>query len=231
MKVKTNTINSIFSEWLTNAVIEKIIKDKSLMTEVPQIDRPIIEFVSEMNADKQIEAVKQPEFWFVNIEKKVDWEGAKKDIFVNLNWDDVKIGEPTETEWIIETLMRETSSRQVFEWLYNLVLDNASNTLLLCTIMHALSHIEYEKTYPFGPMLGMSMLCHNDKRVVAFAIKTFSNWNSKDSLRYVKNVGPKQTWAKKEWDKVVKYIEENGDEIDGVLDEKNYSVKMDPRTA
>lgn len=231
MKAKTNSINSMFSEWITNAVIEKIIKDKFLSTEVSKIEKPIIGFVSEVKADKQIEALNQPELWFVNVEKKVDWEKVKKDIFSNLNWDDVQIGEPTETEWIIENLIQETSSKKVFEWIYDLVLDNASNTLLICTIMHALSHIDYEEIYPYGPMLGMAMLGHDDKRVVAFSIKTFSNWNSKDSLRYVKNFSPKQDWAKKEWDKVVEYIEENGDEIDGVFDEENYSVKMDTKTA
>ena len=36
---------------------------------------------------------------------------------------------------------------------------------------------------------------------------------------------------KKEWDRVVKYIEENGDEIDGVFGKENYSAEMDTRTA
>ena len=47
----------------------------------------------------------------------------------------------------------------------------------------------------------------------------------------MKTFSPKQVWEKKKWDRVVKYIEENGDEIDGVFGKENYSAEMDTRTA
>ena len=103
--------------------------------------------------------------------------------------------------------------------------------LLLCTLIHALSHLDYEQSYPYGPMMAMTMLGHDDQRVVSYAIKAFSNWNSKDSLEYMINFSPKQSWAKKEWDRVVNYIKENGDEQNGILNENDYTTKMDTRTA
>lgn len=220
----------MISGWLTVAVIEKIIGSKELTTALPTMDETLVEFVSDIKTDEQIKAVKQPKLWFVNT-PTVDWKAAEKDIFSSLSWNNIKIGEPTETEFIIEDLISETSVKDTAEWVYKLFLENNSNTLLLCTLMHALSHMDYEMIYPYGPMMVMAMLSNDDKNVVSFAIKAISNWNSKDSLKYVKNSSPKQVWAKQEWDRVVNYIEENGDELNGVFDEKNHFAKMDTRTA
>ena len=222
--------DSISSQWITTALIKKIIEDKEFATISPKINEILIDFISDVKEDEQIKAMKQAQLWFINSEQ-VDWEVAEKDIFSSLSWDKIQIGEPLEVESIIQDLIAQTSAKDTYEWIYKLFLNNSSDILLLCTLMHASSHLDYELTYPFGPMMAMTLLNHDDKRVVSFAIKAFSNWNSKDSLKYVCNFGPKQIWAKKEWDRVVKYIEENGDEVDGVLDEKNYSTKMDTSTA
>lgn len=227
MQIKAS---SMISQWITTALIKKIIESKEFATVSPGINESLVDFVSDVKRDEQIKAITQPQLWFVN-SRTVNWKEAEKDIFSSLSWDDIQIGEPTETEFIIEDLIAETSVKDTSKWVYELFLENSSNILLLCTLMHALSHIDYELTYPYGPMMAMAMLSHDDKNVVSFAIKAFSNWNSKDSLKYVKNFSPKQTWARKEWDRVVNYIEENGDEVDGVFDEKNYSAKMDTRTA
>lgn len=225
-------VSSMVSEWITSALIKKIIERKAASTSVPELREKIGDYVADIDIteNNQIEAIKQPQFWFVD-SKTVDWETAKNDVFSSLNWGKLQIGEPTETEFIIEDLISETSVKEAADWVYRLFLDNTSNSLLLCTLIHALSHLDYEQSYPYGPMMAMTMLSHDDKRVVSYAIKAFSNWNSKDSLKYVKNFSPKQEWAKKEWDRVVNYINENGDEQNGVFDENDHTAKMDTRTA
>ena len=222
--------SSVISEWITAALIEKIIGSKFLTTSFSKVEDLLVDFVSDVKLDGQVRVGDQPKLWFVNTDK-VDWEAARKNIFSSLSWNKLQVGEPTELEFIIEDLIAETSVKDTADLIYKLFLENSSDILLNCTIMHALSHIEYEVIYPYGPMMAMTMLSHDDKRVVSFAIKAFSNWNSKDSLKYVKNLSPKQEWAKKEWNRVVDYIEKNGDERDGIFDEKNRFVKVDSRTA
>ena len=225
-----NKTNSLISEWITNALMEKIIRSKKLLTTLPEMDESIFSFISDIKDNEEIEAIKQPKVWFVE-SVAVDWEIEKRKIVSSLDWNSIQIGEPTETEFIIQNLIVETSAQDTLEQMYKLILENSSNSLLLCTIMHAISHMDYEFIYPYGPIMAMALLSHDDKRVVSYAIKAFSNWNSKDSLNYVRTFSPKQVWAKKEWDRVVKYIEENGDEIDGVFGKENYSAEMDTRTA
>lgn len=141
----------------------------------------------------------------------VDWNTAKKDIFASLSWSKLQIGERVEVEDIIEDLFLSATPSATMKWIYDLVLNNTENVLLLCTLLHALSHIDYDKVYPNGPMFAMAMLSSKDRRVVAYAMKAFSNWNDKDSLKYANNIAPQQDWAKKEWNRIVSYIEKNGD--------------------
>lgn len=141
----------------------------------------------------------------------VDWDAAKKDIFASLSWSKLQVGERVEAEDIIEDLFVSATPSGAMEKIYEVALNNSGNALLLCTLLHALSHFEYEKIYPKGPMFAMAMFSSNDSRVVSYAMKAFSNWNAKDSLKYANNFAPKQDWAIKEWNRIVSYIKENGD--------------------
>ncbi len=224
-------VSSMVSRWITAALIEKIIERKEASTlSAPELREDIVEEIIDVPEEGSIETNKQPQYWFID-SKTVNWENAKEEIFSSLNWGKIQIGEPTEIEFIINDLISETSVKDTSEWIYELFLHNSSNVLLLCTLIHALSHLDYEQSYPYGPMMAMTMLGHDDPRVVSYAIKAFSNWNSKDSLEYMINFSPKQSWAKKEWDRVVNYIKENGDEQNGILNENDYTTKMDTRTA
>lgn len=148
---------------------------------------------------------------FFDDKNTVEWDTAKKDIFASLSWSKLQVGERVEAEDIIEDLFVSATPSAAMKWIYEVALNNMGNALLLCTLLHALSHFEYEKIYPNGPMFAMAMLSSKDRRVVSYAMKAFSNWNAKDSLKYAKNIAPQQDWAKKEWNRIVSYIEENGD--------------------
>ena len=92
--------------------------------------------------------------------------------------------------------------------------------------------MEYEEVVPQGPTMAMAALNHEDDRVIGYAIKAFSNWNSKSTLTLMKAVVPRIPWAEKEWNRVVKYIEMYGDEEYGLFneDDKPYE-RVDTRTA
>lgn len=188
------------------------------------------EVVTEIKDSDTIEALKKTSLQVIP-SVGPDWDKAKRDIFASLDWHSIEIGEPTEVEFIIEDLISQTSNKDTMEWVYLLFLDNCKNVLLSCTLIHALSHLEYELVYPMGPIMAMAMFGSTDKRVVGYSVKAFSNWNSKDSLKYINDFKPRGKWAEKELDRVIQYIKENGDEIDGVLDEEIHTIKVDTRTA
>lgn len=162
----------------------------------------------------------------------IDWESAERDILLSLNWNDLKIGDYNTMEEIVYRLINMSSQMETMTWLNRLFLKHNRNALFLCSLLHTLSHMEYEEVVPQGPTMAMASLNHADERVIGYAIKAFSNWNSKSTLTLMKTNIPPIPWARKEWDRVVDYIEKYGDEEYGLFneDDKPYE-RVDTRTA
>lgn len=161
----------------------------------------------------------------------IDWEIAERDIFLSLNWNDLKIGEVNEMEEIVRKLINMSSQNKTLTWLNELFLKHNRNALFVCSLFHVLSHMEYEEVMPQGPTMAMAALNHVDDRVMGYAIKAFSNWNSKTTLGYMKVNVPNIPWAQKEWKRVIEHIEEFGDADNELLNENDWSNEtMDTRT-
>lgn len=164
-------------------------------------------------------------------ESDIEWERAEKEIFLSLNWNDLRIGEVNEMENVIRNLMSMSSQNDTLTWLNQLYLDHNRNALFVCTLFHTLSHMEYEEIIPQGPTMAMASLNHEDDRVIGYAIKAFSNWNSKKTIELMKTNVPNIPWAKKEWNRVLEYIEKYGDNNE-LLDANDKSnERVDTRTA
>lgn len=161
----------------------------------------------------------------------INWEAAEKDIFLSLNWNDLKIGEVNEMENVVRNLVSMSSQNDTLSWLNQLYLDHNKNVLFVCTLLHTLSHMEYEETLPNGPTMAMASLNHEDDRVIGYAIKAFSNWNSKNTIGLMETNVPNIPWARKEWNRVLEYIKEYGDENNELLNENDKSdERVDTRT-
>ena len=234
-------VSSKLSEWFSTTVLKRksIAQEMSTTEEAPLMKAYSVDINNEIDkcgekySSREYEDLPTapPTSIMVVSGNGQNWDRFRDEIFSSLNWRSIEIGEPTEAEYIIDDLIRETTPKDTMEWAYNIFLNNTDNILLLCTLIHSLSHIEYELVYPQGPMMAMAMFAHDDKRVVGYAIKAFSNWNSKDSLKYIEHMQPKEIWAKREMNRIIEYIKMNGDEIDDIFDEKNHTTKMDTRTA
>lgn len=167
----------------------------------------------------------------ISKEETSSFEKAENAIFTTLNWEDLQVGCDSEIEDIIKQLYYTQGHSATNKWIYDLALSNSSDVLFLCSLLHALSHIDYEDIYPYGSMFALAQLNHKDKRVVGYAIKAFSNWNNKDSLKYLNNYKPTPVWAQKELNRVIDYIKINGDDINVIFDENDYTTKLDTDTA
>lgn len=220
-------VSSRFSEWVLSSMLKKYSEpaSKNSTQEVNYLG----DVITEIKDKTTVQAIKKTAVKVIPTYVSYLNE-AEQDIKASLDWQSIQIGEPTEAEFIIEDLITQISVNDVMVWVYDLFLNNADNPLMVCTLIHALSHLEYELIYPQGPMMAMAMFGSTDKRVVGFAVKAFSNWNSKDSLKYINNFKPKEKWAEKELDRVINYIRENGDDLNGIPNEKNHTTKVDTRT-
>lgn len=185
----------------------------------------------QISSDTMFSGEVSPEITINNIEETSSFEKAKNAIFTALNWEDLQVGCGSELEDIIKQLYYTQGYPATNKWIYDLALSNTSDVLFLCSLLHALSHIDYEEIYPYGSMLALAQLSHKDKRVVGYAIKAFSNWNNKDSLKYLKNYKPNQIWAQKELNRVIDYIKLNGDDINAIFNENDYTTELDTDTA
>lgn len=170
---------------------------------------------------------KELEKYYISVEENekltIIFERAEQEIISSLNWNDLKIGEINEMENIVRELISATSYSKVLEWLNRLYLEYNENNLFLCTLFHTLSHMDYDDIYPTAPTMAMSALNNNNDIVVRYAVKAFSNWNSKDCIKYMRNNTPKQDWVRKEWQQVIDYIKINGDEVDELLNKDDWS--------
>lgn len=161
----------------------------------------------------------------------IDWEKAELDIFQSLNFDSLKIGEISEMEVIIKKIISLSSQTETLSWINNAFLKYNPNALFICTLLHTLSHMEYDEVIPNGPTMAMASLSHEDERVVGYAIKAFENWNSKTTLTFMKSTKPRSIWAFKEWQRVQEYIGEFGDEEDELFNQNDQSYEgMDTTT-
>lgn len=160
----------------------------------------------------------------------IDWGKIEQDILLSLNWNDLKTGEINEMETIVRNLISMSSQKKTLEWLNDLYLEYNDNALFMCTLFHTLSHMEYEEVLPNGPTMAMASLNHKNDKVIGYAIKAFSNWNSKKTIKLMQTNIPRIPWANKEWNRVLEYITIHGDDNE-LLDENDWSSEgMDSRT-
>lgn len=221
-------VSSRFSEWVLSNMLKEYSEPASKNS--THVVNYLGDVITEIKDKTTVQAIKETAVQIIPTSVP-EWNKAEQDIKASLDWQSLQIGEPTEAEFIIEDLISQTSVIDTMVWVYDLFLNNADNALMACTLIHALSHLEYELIYPQGPMMAMAMFGSTDKRVVGFAVKAFSNWNSKDSVKYIEHFKPRWKWAERELDRIINYIRENGDDLNGVPDEKNHTTKVDTRTA
>lgn len=144
-------------------------------------------------------------------------QAYKREFLHSLDWSALNIGESTYLERLLRELLNNYSANDICTWLNKLYMDNLKNVLVECTILHAISHLEYEEIYPNGQLIALAAMTHKSDLVLEYAIKVFENWNSKLSLEILDTVNLRSNWANKELNRVRRYIEKYGDDYSELL--------------
>ena len=105
----------------------------------------------------------------------------------------------------LETLKDEEI---ITNWFNRLYFDAIQSSKLKIGILHALSHIDYNKIYPVGQMIALAGLTDPDDEVIEFSIKAFENWQDRQSALLLKNRQLKKDWLQEYLDAVIKSLED-----------------------
>lgn len=81
-----------------------------------------------------------------------------------------------------------------------------ANTLV--SILHMLSHLEYDQVYPIGQLLAISAIGHKHKEVAEFGIKCFENWENPDCITHLQAIAFSTSWLQDYADQVIADLSE-----------------------
>lgn len=116
-------------------------------------------------------------------------------------------GEVSASESFVESIIQQMGVDCTMGWLMQVYETNYHRSNILIGILHMLSHFSYNLVNPYGPIMALALLQHKSSSVREFAIKAFENWNSKDSLVFLKNIRCDQVWLQEYLDEVILDIE------------------------
>lgn len=94
------------------------------------------------------------------------------------------------------------------DWLNTIFLENFSDVKITTGILRIISHLEYADIYPTGQMIAMGALSHKIAEVREIAIRAFENWESVESLGYLRHVQCGEKWLQSYLEQVINELEE-----------------------
>ena len=141
----------------------------------------------------------------------ISYDWFKNRIADVADYSEVVPGNYTAVEQVLCDAFLLDSREKVLQWLNQVFLEKSESKAIIANILFAISHLEYEDVYPVGPTLAMLALNNPNRVLVELAIHAFENWGSKDSIKYLESYRPVDSLNQKNWDRVIKYLKENGE--------------------
>lgn len=134
------------------------------------------------------------------------------EICILIRQDDFIDGEVSESEHYIADAYNRDQIDYIAEALMKIYSSSFGDSHILEGILKMISCIPYEAIAPNGQIMAMGLLTNKDLSVRDKAIQCFEKWNSKKGLNYLRNIECSPGWLQKYVDKVIMYIEREGDE-------------------
>lgn len=198
---ENSSISSEYETVLNNIVTEKVINisDETMRNlsatsaneKMPRIERCFSE------SSRQV----LPQDKFIS-----ERTNAKKLLQIMRN-EEYIAGEIPESEKYVRTVLAEIGPERTMFWLTHIYETNFDKPAILIGLLHILSHFSYSTVSPNGPIMALALLQHRSASVREFAIKAFENWNSKQSLMFLRNIKCDQQWLQDYLEEVIRDIE------------------------
>lgn len=134
------------------------------------------------------------------------------DIRVLIKQDEFIDGELSKSE----AYMREVAENDQIDFAIEALMEIYSRSLLdthmLEGILSMISSVPYDFVYPKGQIMAMGLLSNKELSVRDKAIQCFERWNSKKGMEYLKSLHCHPRWLQKYVEKVMIYLEKDGEE-------------------
>lgn len=121
-------------------------------------------------------------------------------------------GETSDSEHYILDRYNQGQIDYVADALMEVYSSNLGEAHILEGILTMISCVPYDAIAPKGQIMAMGLLTNKNLSVRDKAIQCFEKWNSKKGLAYLKNIECSPAWLQKYVNKVIKYIERDGNE-------------------
>lgn len=137
----------------------------------------------------------------------INYKIFEKKLLAIMNGENYTSGEVCISETFVESTIQKMGIDCTMGWLMQVYEVYYNRPNILIGILHMLSHFSYSTVKPYGPIMALALLQRKSTAVREFAIKAFENWNSKDSLVFLKNIKCDHEWVQNYLEKVISDIE------------------------
>lgn len=129
-----------------------------------------------------------------------------------INHDEYIDGEMSQAELFMKEIYSNNQIDYAIEALMQIYSDNLLNVHVLEGILVMISCLPYEAVEPKGQIMAMGLLSNKELIIRDRAIQCFERWNSKKGLNTLKSLNCQPIWLQKYVNKVIMYIERDGEE-------------------
>lgn len=129
-----------------------------------------------------------------------------------INHDEYIDGEMSQAELFMKEIYSNNQIDYAIEALMQIYSNNLLNVHVLEGILVMISCLPYEAVEPKGQIMAMGLLSNKELIIRDRAIQCFERWNSKKGLNTLKSLNCQPIWLQKYVNKVIMYIERDGEE-------------------
>ncbi len=145
-------------------------------------------------------------------------EGSNKNLIeslihqylLTLETDTVEIGMKSKCEDLVRVWL-DNYPLQTKEAINTLFLRNLKNEKVLISILHTISHLDYDSVYPQAQTIALACLSNKDVEIKEYGLRIFESWANEDSIESLE-----QQHLTPEW--LDEYRQEIIEDIKGIVD-------------
>lgn len=126
--------------------------------------------------------------------------------------DSFEAGVISQSENYIDRYANKENIEYIREAANELYLENFSDPHILTGLLIMMGSLSYNDAYPQGQTMALGLLQHECITVRDRAIQVFERWNSKKGINVLKSLHCDRVWLQKYVDKVIQYLERDGED-------------------
>ena len=125
--------------------------------------------------------------------------------------DEFEDGEISNSERYMKNNMTLETKDYILDALMKIYMNKYNDEHVLLGVMEMISCMKYEDVDPKGQIMALGLLQHENIYLRDRAIQVYEQWNSKKGINVLKTLKCDQKWLQDYVDKVIEYLERDGE--------------------